>query len=136
LRTNSHRILCWVAGVALLAACATLEDAPDFSEFDHDPPAAADPTTCAAKGGRWGEVGFLRTPTCLFSTRDAGKACTSSAECEARCVVALDGDDSADEPDVVPGSRVQGVCDAEFNDVSRCVQRVHEGRAGEAECVD
>jgi hypothetical protein len=45
-------------------------------------------TQCTAKGGQWGGCipGRGRSPGCRLPTRDAGKACTDSDQCESACV--------------------------------------------------
>jgi hypothetical protein len=120
----------------LLGACATWsydENVPVFDQYDHPSPTAADSVTCGAMGGRWKGVGFYRTPTCVFSTSDAGKTCTSSSECQSRCVVP-DADPANKR--IRPYSRVRGVCDDEYETVGRCIQRVHEGIASATLCTD
>ncbi len=43
---------------------------------------------CEAKGGRWGgtAIGRGRSPGCNLPTKDAGKKCSDSSQCESACI--------------------------------------------------
>lgn len=45
-----------------------------------------DAPTCIAMGGDWGKWGPSERQLCTLRTSDAGKPCTSSSQCEMRCV--------------------------------------------------
>lgn len=48
-----------------------------------------DKESCEAQGGSWGPVGFSPEPVCILPTKDAGKICWDSSQCEAVCVAEL-----------------------------------------------
>lgn len=50
---------------------------------------AAGPSTkqeCEAAGGNWGRWGLLVEERCNLPTRDAGKSCSDSSQCQSACV--------------------------------------------------
>ena len=47
-----------------------------------------DASTCRARGGTWTAFGNMYN-FCRLMTRDGGKACKSSSDCEGVCLVAL-----------------------------------------------
>ena len=50
-------------------------------------PAPQDKAACTAQGGTWTEKGGRGHPAgCRLPTKDGGKACTDSAQCEGACV--------------------------------------------------
>ena len=75
---------------------------------------------CKAKGG---EPVFVRfhVQSCLWPTKDGGKACTDTTECEGVC----------EAPFGTPlGSRVAGTCASKAADIrGGCVNEVAEGRS-------
>ena len=76
--------------------------------------------SCEAKGG---EPVFVRfhVQSCLWPTKDGGKACTDTTECEGVC----------EAPFGTPlGSRVAGTCASKAADIrGGCVNEVAEGRS-------
>lgn len=47
-----------------------------------------DKITCEKNGGNWGKQGLAQTEMCDMPTKDAGKACQSDDDCEAKlCVI-------------------------------------------------
>lgn len=70
---------------------------------------------CLREGGRWGAVGIFPAPVCSLPTRDAGRVCADSGECEGLCAA-----------DVSPGERdalVQGRGTV-IERAGRCTSRV------------
>lgn len=43
---------------------------------------------CEAAGGRWGPAGLFPAPICRVPTRDGGRVCADSGECEGECLAA------------------------------------------------
>jgi hypothetical protein len=48
-----------------------------------------DRESCEAQGGRWGPIGLSPEPVCVMPTKDAGKPCWDSSQCEGSCVAEL-----------------------------------------------
>jgi len=46
-----------------------------------------DARACENDGGEWKTVGILRNNMCIYTYSDAGNPCTSSDECEGRCMI-------------------------------------------------
>ena len=44
---------------------------------------------CGEQGGKWGPVGIFPKPVCSLPTRDAGRTCADSGECEGLCLAEL-----------------------------------------------
>jgi hypothetical protein len=44
---------------------------------------------CELSGGTWGRAGLSSKPICRVRTRDAGRACADTGECEGLCLAAL-----------------------------------------------
>ena len=51
-----------------------------------NPERAAHYAACIAAGGRWGVHGMMALELCDRPTRDAGRRCTSDADCEGPCI--------------------------------------------------
>lgn len=75
---------------------------------------AAERVACEARGGSYGPHGMLGIPMCDAPTRDAGRACRSSAECEIACIA----DDAAT---VLEGGCFRG--EERFEHRGRCFDR-------------
>ncbi|TBR40436.1 MULTISPECIES: hypothetical protein [Dyella] len=85
-----------------------------------------DESACHTVGGEWGVFGIPGAPippSCKVPTKDAGKACKKSAECEGYCL--------QDEPTSDPSS---GMCSREQQPLS-CHGYVEDGIASRV-CVD
>lgn len=48
-----------------------------------------DQVGCVAAGGSWGRAGLFPTPLCRVPTRDGGRVCGDTGECEGECLAAL-----------------------------------------------
>lgn len=86
-----------------------------------------DKAACLGEGGSWERMGFLQKSGCIRTSRDAGKSCTSSSQCEFRCLAAS-FPNSANDP-------VVGVCattDSNFG----CRAFIENGRFVQGPCVD
>lgn len=44
---------------------------------------------CEQAGGRWGPAGLFPSPICRMPTRDGGRPCADTGECEGLCLAAL-----------------------------------------------
>lgn len=51
------------------------------------------PEACANQGGHWGLIGIFPTPVCSLPTRDAGRICADSGECEGLCIAELSSEE-------------------------------------------
>lgn len=117
------RIFAALAAVLALAACApTLDGAPTST------PPTVDAAACKANGGTVKPVCRMQRPACIFTYKDAGKACTDSDQCEGRCIAA-DGAMPGD------GETVAGVCEVD-NDICGCSTEIVGGKAQAGRCVD
>ena len=130
------------AAIALVAACSALRDYhaanPDFGssmppyeriQFASQFATPAERARCEAAGGIIEQAGRLGWQHCVQTFADAGEACSGSADCLGDC--RLTGDAGA----VTPGTRVQGVCQA--NDAPfGCYTTVENGKAGLSICID
>ncbi len=117
------RVLAALAAVLALAACApTVRD----GSTGLDP--TVDVAACKANGGTVKPVCRMQRPACIFTYKDAGKACTDSDQCEGRCIAA-DGAMPAD------GAAVAGICETD-NDLCGCSTEILGGKAQAGRCVD
>jgi hypothetical protein len=48
-----------------------------------------DQASCQALGGRWGAIGIFPAKVCNLPTKDAGKVCSDSSECDGDCIAEL-----------------------------------------------
>ena len=80
-------------------------------------PTPAEIAACDAKGGTF--MPAVMTSSCAWPTRDAGKACRDSTECEGACVVPLD---------TPGGARITGACEAVAG-VPECTNFLLDGAA-------
>lgn len=114
-----------VLSILLATGCASLDSRAAASKAKKAP-AASTPEQCAAAGGTWRKVGMLRTEVCDIPTKDAGKACRDSAECESVCV-ASEGPTSG---------AVTGQCYRSYLTTGTCLALVHKGKVESAQCAD
>src|SRR5712671_2734492 len=80
--------------------------------------------SCATASGRWTEFGGGVYSFCFMKTRDAGRSCASSADCEALCIAA--------DPSARPG--FGGVCSDHLPQLG-CITQA-EGAQTVAMCRD
>lgn len=81
-----------------------------------------DPATCVAKNGVWGKQGLSEDEYCILKTADAGKPCTSSSQCETKCVA---NDDSGL---FATGDKAAGHCYGSTSMVGFSGAIIEEGR--------
>lgn len=82
---------------------------------------------CRAHGGAFQRVCMMGNEICVVRFADAGETCTDGAQCQSgRCY----GDMSASI-----GEAAEGTC-APTNDPCGCFQRITDGKAEPALCVD
>lgn len=80
---------------------------------------------CKAKGGTISTAGLAARPHCVLPTRDAGKPCTSSSQCEVACI--------ATKP-AIAGTPI-GRCQ-ETTEPFGCRALVEDGKVQPVICVD
>ena len=83
---------------------------------------------CKARGGDMRPVCRRQVPRCVVRFADAGKACSSKADCQGRCL--SDGAAPAQ-----PGGPVKGRCEQD-DDPCGCKIDVENGREAGGRCVD
>lgn len=87
----------------------------------------ADEGLCRANGGAFQRVCMMGNTMCVIRFADAGETCSDGADCQSgRCYGAMDAQ---------PGAAATGKC-APTNDPCGCFQRIVNGRAEPALCVD
>ena len=120
--TSIHRTL-----VALATAlAATIAFAATNAGQPSPAAARAMRAECAAKGGTISTAGLAAKPHCVLPTRDAGRPCTSSSQCEAGCIA---------PKSAPPNAPVTGRC-KENTEPFGCRALVEDGKAQPMMCVD
>lgn len=97
---------------------------PVKTETPATPKTASD---CAVAGGIWQRVGKAQMFACVLNTKDAGKSCTDSSQCESACIVK--------GTKVQPGQPAVGQCHSN-NMLFGCRTYVKDGKAEHTLCVD
>jgi hypothetical protein len=117
----------WVSAYATQTEC---EAAGGTWDHGGGRPRCIDDTAekCHARGGSWSREGRLQYLTCVMPTKDGGKVCSDSSECEQECLY-THGDPAA------PGGQVKGRC-APTNNPFGCSTPVVKGEIGSTRCVD
>lgn len=95
---------------------------------------------CVRQGGRWGPIGIFPTPVCSLPTRDAGRPCADSDECEGLCVAKLSPEERERlmrnrGPDSGPGLVRPGACTPRIPVVG-CQPKMEQGRVRYLICLD
>ena len=90
---------------------------------------ATDEASCKTQGGDWRPVCRMQQPACITTFQDAGKACTDGSQCAGDCVAGTDA------PFAEGGAAATGICAAN-NDPCGCKQKIEDGKATAAICVD
>ena len=114
------KVVRWTLLLAMLVAI------PVAAETARDGMSASERKACKAKGGSISTAGLAARPHCVLPTRDAGKACTSSSQCEAGCIAT---------ERYAPGANATGRC-KESTEPFGCQARVEDGKAQPVICVD
>ncbi|MDP3493994.1 MAG: hypothetical protein Q8R82_12845 [Hyphomonadaceae bacterium] len=134
------RILIAIAAFMIAAACtpssAPSEPAPTPAPAVETPGApepeqivATDEASCKTQGGDWRPVCRMQQPACITTFPDAGKACTDGSQCAGDCMA------SPEAGFADGGAAATGVC-ASNNDPCGCKQKIEDGKATAAICVD
>ncbi len=120
---------------AMLAAmaCAPVSTTTSAASLDGpqtpvSAPKPADEASCKTAGGDWRPICRMQQPACVFSYRDAGKACSDGDDCAGDCIV-KGGEFASD------GKAATGVCSAS-SDPCGCKQKIEDGKTTAAICVD
>lgn len=118
------RLALMVSSLLALAGCTTTAPATDSSADT-----AVTAAQCAASGGQMQPLGRLQRMQCVVAYADAGKACSSKADCAGQCLA------SGDEA-LVPGAKATGTCQRDVSQNFGCRQRIDGGVAQGTICVD
>ncbi len=81
---------------------------------------------CTKAGGQWKQVGLAGSLACVLKTKDAGKSCTDSSQCEERCLAIVDEKDS---------TKMIGQCQT-TNQPFGCFAEMKNGVAQPPLCID
>lgn len=81
---------------------------------------------CIQVGGEWTRVTLRGSLVCVLKTKDAGKSCINSSQCEERCLAVTDPKDS---------SKVIGQCQT-TNQSFGCFTEMENGVPGTSLCID
>lgn len=125
-----------IALVALVAAACTPAPAPTPAEpeaptVEAPPtatPAADEAAACSSRGGTWQPICRMQTPACVMTFADAGKACADGDDCSGDCL-------AKPVADFIDGGPATGIC-ASNDDPCGCKQKIEDGKATAAICVD
>ena len=97
------------------------------ADGDKSGPVVTSQEQCSKLGGTWRRAGLMQLEVCDVPTKDAGKACRDSSECESLCVA----------PDGANASQASaGQCYKSFLTVGKCLSIVANGRISTAQCSD
>ena len=88
---------------------------------------------CEASGGRWGRIGINPKESCNLPTKDAGKECSDSSECEGFCLVYLTPEQES-QIAAYPIS-IKGKC-ASWKITVGCLALVDKGKVNGITCLD
>lgn len=85
---------------------------------------------CAQSGGFLAKRGKRGNLMCVQPFADAGKACTSTKECQGRCLAV---DDSGGVPKL--GEAAAGICQAD-DKLFGCFAELEQGKVKSSKCID
>lgn len=109
--------------------------ARDDYRRDHAAEIAAETVACNARGGTMAYRGLTIEPVCVIQTKDAGKTCSASAECEGRCLIDIDKAKDEEWRSIAVGAAATGVCSAEELHFG-CYIPIEAGAARHPVCAD
>ena len=93
-------------------------------------------TECLARGGTWKAMGIFPEEICNLPTKDGGKSCSSSNECEGSCLAVLNNDEqSALMKGDKKGMKVPGQCSNSLRNIG-CLGFVEDGKVDQIICLD
>jgi len=118
------RLLLLIAPALLLHGCA-----PDLNMQGTGPTRQV--SACAQSGGFLDARGRRQTVLCVHPYSDAGKACSSRADCQGRCIA----DRPAEGGLPAMGAPVAGHCQAD-DKLFGCFAEVENGKARASLCID
>ena len=95
---------------------------------DPSMPDGAEAAECTRQDGKYARRGLRGFWVCDRPTKDAGKVCSNSDECEARLCVAPKG--------AAVGTKATGTCFGRTVSLSTCLAGVSNGVVGHTLCVD
>lgn len=114
---------------------APIADARDAYRHDHAADIAAETIACRERGGTMAYRGRTIEPVCVIQTKDAGKTCSASAECEGRCLIDIDKAKDEEWRSIAVGAAAAGQCSAEELHFG-CYIPIERGTAGHPVCAD
>lgn len=97
--------------------------------------AGLDEKSCLDRGGKWKFYGELQKEGCSVPTKDHGKFCSDSAECEGACIAELD---ATQKSELKRGGRrfgLKGKC-SEWTLNNGCHSFVHKGFVTSIDCIE
>lgn len=88
---------------------------------------------CEANGGRWGKIGFNPQERCNLPTKDTGRECLNSSECEGSCLADLSPEQKSQ---VIQNSiTTKGKCSSWKINIG-CLAFVDKGKVNGITCLD
>lgn len=126
-RTLLFMVLLGTVGCVQSSASVGSSGAAVTSSPDKSGPTVTSAAQCKTLGGTWRRVGMRQLEACDIPTKDAGKACRDSRDCESVCVAPSGA--KAGEP-------VDGMCYRSYLTVGTCLSEVRDGRIVSAQCSD
>jgi hypothetical protein len=91
---------------------------------------------CLANGGIWKKVGIYPNPICNIPTKDGGKECASSNDCEGSCLAVLTDDQRRSlMKGENSGIEVPGKCTSMLRNFG-CIGFVEGGKVDRFLCLD
>lgn len=112
----------------LLLLLSTVSQTPYAQNQEQSP--ISNREQCKQQGGVWRNAGMANQAVCDIATKDAGKLCSDSSECESVCVVV------GATPNSRFGQAVQGHCYQSRQLLGTCLARVTKGIAEPVMCID
>jgi len=133
---NKFFLIIFLAAVLVLSACAAeestapAETAYQKIDFAGEKATSDERSACEAVGGTVRRAGLRGWEHCIQDMPDAGKTCSDSSECVARCTIPIQ-----EGREYSPGEPATGAC-AQTDEVFGCFTRVSGGKAEPTLCVD
>lgn len=116
------KLSCVFASLLMLFSCV----AEPAKELGVEAQQIASQSQCVSVGGRWGRACMAQSEFCFVPSKDAGKGCNDSSECENRCLKAEPGQEQAG---------FAGVCQANNNPCG-CFADISQGQYMGTLCID
>lgn len=90
---------------------------------------------CKTAGGVWGQIGLFPEEQCNLPTKDGGRECTDSSQCEGKCVAKLTDEERAEVYSDKEPVRKSGGC-TEMTVTTGCLAEVRDGVVKGVLCFD